>query len=916
MAKSDLKLEKKAFFLVMFAFLVAFCFLFTGEVQASPLATDSGGEGDLGSSWLAFLFSGSTSSDPGQEALGALSIALRSALQAYGLSMFVIGGFLLLWQIVSLITETAQSGVVMGRRANQFWTPIRFLIGIALLVPFTSGLTLGQHAVVGLASSGSETASKMWRGAVEIVGESLAKPLMPHAPDVGRVVTTAMEMELCRSMYQQTFAAFQPDSVITFGGSMEAFRKEPAGRLVDETWRYTNNFFPNVGLCGAYSFLSLEGADEGTNSVPSGDEKYAAIAAEASRAVAERLAYQSQSLAGQAAKIFLTNNASTDAEPDSIRGSLSSYIKEQTQLIMAKQAQINKDFGHNKLEAVLARSAGQGWLVAGALPFTLSKEQTALGEVGEYILPRAKAPLLGHSVLNQKAWVLSAQDTLYVGTLQYDRYSAMYIRLNDGMRRARSWLYGSQVDEMLPILPDQQDLRDIMGVYADGQDARMALGHLVRTGASSYGVFDQGTDQAGNVKNTQTSDGSVLPDKAFVAQPLQTIAEMGRRYMGYGSWLLGMLSPAIAEPATMASAVGFMLVAAVYWLAGAVLLFVIPLLPLVRFVVAAIIWGVSVLGAVLSLPLVALGHLYPAGDGLVGPLVRRAYWLWLGLFLRPALILFGFLGGLALFVVGVLLVHVLVFDWMSSLFVVQSQAFWGLRSAISLIYVALLLILSNVAFRGISFFPGLLDQWVNTQGALPETLAVNLPATPSGAANQSSFATMIEKGSVVASGVISNAMHPSMDHPMRGRHPKAKEVAERQAHEAQFPHIPELKAEERVHARAEAYAQVDINQVTGDSATPASISVAAMSSASPEEKKAMAIARHMAPDMDKGAKGKGQLGAAQMLSPDDDKLTKALKKAEKNDEVKTQESVEQTAAPVGGENNPFKSSTIKPQDKN
>lgn len=915
MANNVRKCEKVCRCVAM-AFL-AFLLLGTGTSFAatsmdsvSAFFMQNEASGDLASFWLSFLFSGDTSlPERGGDVLTSLSIALRQALRVYGLSMFVIGGFFLLAQLVLMIAETAQTGVIMGRRTNQLWAPIRLLVGISLLIPFTSGLTMGQHFVVRIAANGSELASEAWQGIVENIGDAVFTPLAPQLPDVGRVVATATEMELCRSLYQLAYAQEAADPIVTAGGRMADFRKEPAGRLNDETWIYSNAFFPSAPLCGSFAFVSSVDADKVEASQ---DEAYTATVSDAAKALAERLSYQTQALAGTLAASFLSAGTTRSA-PSDIKVSLSDIVREQTQLIEAKQAQILAQWKQRQTTASLRSQITQGWLMAGGLPFSLARQQTALGDMAAQALPKVRGPLLGHDVLTRQAWEDAARDRLQMMTASsatFDAYNDMFHRLRDGMKQARAWLYDGQVGHVYAVLPDQQELKDRMGPYTDSAQAQETLARLVTTGAVSFGVFARSPQEA-TLAAHQSGPSSALLERAFIAQPLQTLAEMGRRYMGYGSWVLGMLSPALSEPATIGAALGFFVMAFLFWIAGACLLFAVPFIPLFRFVVAALGWALAVLGAVLSLPLVALAHLYPVGDGFVGPVARQAYWMWLSLFLRPVLILLGFVGGLIVFFLGVMLLNALMLGWGASIVSPHSQAFWMLRTGLALAYALGIFVLAHVSFRGISLFPTLLHDWINTRGPLPETVNVaHASTTPSSgdAAQPLSLLSVMDQGRATTAEALSNlaqSVRGLRDH--KGLAAPTQEIARRQSQAAHFPHVPEMKAAERVQAQAEAraFAKAEATDPKGGRSESLAAAGAKMSSSGEHDTKAMAIARHMVPDGDADMAAP-RLPTTKAFSPDEHKLTRAMKKAADKDDTQKKESAEQEAKGLDPANNPFK----------
>lgn len=82
---------------------------------------------------------------------------------------------------------------------------------------------------------------------------------------------------------------------------------------------------------------------------------------------------------------------------------------------------------------------------------------------------------------------------------------------------------------------------------------------------------------------------------------------------------------------------------------GFVLFYVLPILPFIYFFFAFSGWIKSVFEAVVAMPLWALAHIKIDGQGLPGPWATNGYFLLLEIFLRPILIIFGFLASISLF---------------------------------------------------------------------------------------------------------------------------------------------------------------------------------------------------------------------------------------------------------------------------
>lgn len=82
---------------------------------------------------------------------------------------------------------------------------------------------------------------------------------------------------------------------------------------------------------------------------------------------------------------------------------------------------------------------------------------------------------------------------------------------------------------------------------------------------------------------------------------------------------------------------------------GFVLFYVIPFLPFVYFFFAVGGWVKGIFEAMVGAPLWALGHLRIDGNGLPGEGAMNGYYLIFEVFIRPLLILFGFLAGILVF---------------------------------------------------------------------------------------------------------------------------------------------------------------------------------------------------------------------------------------------------------------------------
>lgn len=90
---------------------------------------------------------------------------------------------------------------------------------------------------------------------------------------------------------------------------------------------------------------------------------------------------------------------------------------------------------------------------------------------------------------------------------------------------------------------------------------------------------------------------------------------------------------------------------------GFMLYYVLPFLPFIYFFFAFAGWIKSIFEAVVAMPLWAIAHIKIDGEGLPGPWATNGYFLIFEIFLRPILIIFGFLASISLFSALVTTLH-------------------------------------------------------------------------------------------------------------------------------------------------------------------------------------------------------------------------------------------------------------------
>lgn len=139
---------------------------------------------------------------------------LQALFSFYSYGVFAIGGMIVIYYIVALVLESAQSGTPFGQRFASYYAPMRLVIAILLLVPLSHGYSAGQYMVFHIAKWGSGLGTNAWLVLNQQTGstpigvktsqELIAKPMPPEFADLMRYYAIVND---CRAMYDIKYGA-------------------------------------------------------------------------------------------------------------------------------------------------------------------------------------------------------------------------------------------------------------------------------------------------------------------------------------------------------------------------------------------------------------------------------------------------------------------------------------------------------------------------------------------------------------------------------------------------------------------------------------------------------------------------------------------------------------------------------------
>ncbi|MFP4313745.1 MAG: DotA/TraY family protein [Alphaproteobacteria bacterium] len=188
-----------------------------------------------------------------------------------------------------------------------------------------------------------------------------------------------------------------------------------------------------------------------------------------------------------------------------------------------------------------------------------------------------------------------------------------------------------------------------------------------------------GSDGLFDMRKPPIGGGSVHPGNDNI-HPLALLSSLGRSLIeaavrNLGVSVGGTLGGGLMDILGMGSTAGAVAmktassfagtVAMTIIMIGVMLYYVLPFMPFIYFFFALGGWVKSIFEAMVAMPIWALAHIRIDGDGMPGPGASNGYFLLLEIFVRPILILAGFIGSILIFTAMVKVLNE-IFDIMVS----------------------------------------------------------------------------------------------------------------------------------------------------------------------------------------------------------------------------------------------------------
>lgn len=604
----------------------------------------------------------------GAPAVGSPAHAgIHALLGFYSQAMMIIASLIILYHIVVVVGESAQSGTPFGKRFNGLWAPIRLVLALGLLVPLGTGLNAAQYITLYTAKIGSSFASNAW-------SVFAAKTTDPTA------ILTAPTVQATRDLVKNVFVAEvcrQAMSIVNGQNSNDP----PIHYLQALGSRSTKASLSNASaMIAAARAAGLDKVTISWTKDPAGP----AIA---------------QNTCGSMSVLL---NPTLSAGAGSIAQSLNGAVEPLTSAYIAELGNIINDLGDTPRQFANIYVSAYGNDAYGKTD-TLATLDGKLNTVAQQSTQRVKAAV--DSAYNQLSGSQAGRDMLKkMVQAGWGGAGIWYVKIGQ---------LNQQFQEA--VRDGNPAFSEIVSAGMPGATGGTNAVNGVSAAIAQATIFAQRIDPvvpAGSNPNVKTGGGKVVEpffdwsefkDHAFESvlhflfrtdglrllrtnptlDPMVVLASAGDHMIQQSMMMftIGIAAKATGETASeswlgqlpwfatakivakIGAALGGFITstALIGVMAGVVLFYLLPLLPFVYFFFSIIGWGLSIVEALVAGPLWALAHLRIDGDGLPGQAGITGYVLLFEIMLRPIFIVAGLIIGYTVFGAGAYLLST-VFD--------------------------------------------------------------------------------------------------------------------------------------------------------------------------------------------------------------------------------------------------------------
>ncbi len=673
--------------------LISFLYLFPSLLLADTLSLTPPTT-DLSMSYLATIFGvvDGVLHGTGSQILGTM-------FGAFNAIILVMASTILTYVLFISVLNTSHEGEFLGKKWSSIWVPVRTVMGVGLLLPKATGYSFIQIMVMWVVVQGVGAADEVWNVALNYMNRNgtIVEPIQSLAPDPksGKANNTflindagnILKSETCMLSVQNalnrqnaassassgTLPAAPVAPVPDFMSSLSVTGKGPDGLNTHAPINYANDTggfisFPGreglvktpyekyIGMCGNVSWDFIGKSDNGQvyNPAQLTANDSASIAARQmtldigglAKSIANKLVPPYADKSDKTVPIVTLKADDAIFAPNALIDTGDDYFA-----IVKPALRSLEDDANKKYKDFIKNAKDTGWILAGSYYYNMARlnqnirNNTGTLAIKDKLIPQFN-PSYDKGSFNDIAddnVKLNLKNNLPVNDGVIDRYIRDEIAqagknnnpgpgadpsfpknsAENGLGSAASWI-------MNVIFPRVYDFES---TFADNLNNK-----------NMDPIFALASLGNGLVKMVETVWASII-GVAFAGGILSAI----------GSFFF----PSVTIIANLAAMSVIMLVMPIVtvWMVinlvlGSLLSYYIPLIPFFLFAFGSITWFAVVLEAILAAPLVALGITHPEGHDFLGK-AEQSVMLLASVFLRPMLMIFGFIFGIILSYVAI-----------------------------------------------------------------------------------------------------------------------------------------------------------------------------------------------------------------------------------------------------------------------
>ena len=510
---------------------------------------------------------------------------------AFNLVALAVISALFIWVMAVAVAGSAHEGVPLGSRFSSLWMPLRMVGAMAALAPIVKGLSIFQVALLGCIGFSINLGNYVWELGTDYFVEHGGQ-ITVQAPDQNVTQYASIANGTLESLTLQYYLNQRRDLDV-----------EPGGE-----WKYSDNWLRSGG-----SYRFQFNGDAGQISVDCVDEGDALC-----RGKVNAVGSAISSLSSVAQKLADPSAPASDIDPTALyraANQINATILSELQ-DYARQGQLK-----GKLKDFKDISDQYGWFIAGSSYWSIA-----------WINQEVREAMYSGISYSPRQYTSSELFALTYGLRDYE---AVRERVANYIKTAYATRRGISDTTAMPSVTGEERAFDELASWL-----RATLNQLVASNILPVAVEKLSSqDPIMAVSNV----GDYLIGSAWGLASALGVIDVSHS-LGKELPLVGKVIPNLDKYISFALFTVFLPLL----LYGLALAYYLPAIPFIRWISALVGWVILIVESLVAAPLWLAAHALPEGEGAAGQHGKRGYILFLGILIRPPLMVCGFFAAIIL----------------------------------------------------------------------------------------------------------------------------------------------------------------------------------------------------------------------------------------------------------------------------